>query len=219
MKEITYSSKILGDVVISSKKNNVTIRTQRLELKSLNQIDKDQLIEDYISLLTNHENVALYHEGTAWSIEEVKHFINEEISKWERGEPLAVLAVFNLETQKFMGSLQVKHVPDEYAQIGMGHENAAELAYVLDQSFWGAGYGTEIAVVAKKYIKHICREFKNKIKNLPKEIVATVHPLNLGSKRILEKTLHHFEEELFTKFNGQPRILFFKRLKHEGVVA
>ena len=220
MIESIFGSKKIGTIIVTSELNNLTIRTSRLILRSLNQIDYNHLIEEYTNLLTSPDNVELFGEGKPWDTIEVKNYIESEIKKWNDGELFGVFAVYNADSQKFMGSLHVNFVPYEFAQIGSGHEHVAELSYVLDKPFWGAGYGTEIAIAGKKYTKFICEKSEQKFSDtLPKEIVATVHPLNLGSKKILEKTLKNQEEEPFIKFNGQPRILFFKPLKQSPVFS
>ncbi len=208
-----YTSKKAGNITISADGDKFTIHTTRLELYSLNQIEEAFLIEHYNQLLGNPENVALYGEGKPWSKEEVEQLIKAETLKWNAGERFCVFSIHEATTKKFMGSLTIKHALDDFSTIGSGHGNAAEIAYILDKDFWGKGYGTEIAIIGKKYIKHIISEASNTHEESPKEIVATVHPLNGGSKRILQKTLKNQEPDEFLKFGDQPRLLFFKPLK------
>ncbi|WP_058534658.1 GNAT family N-acetyltransferase [Legionella saoudiensis] len=214
MKEVIYTSKKLGNVLVKSELNQHTIFSNRLVARSLNQEEESDLIDKYTDLLENPENVKLFGAGEAWKPADVKKFIQKEIMEWNLGNKFSVFSIYESSTQKFMGFLQIRHAFDDFTHIGTGHTNVSEIAYIIDQDFWGKGYGTELAILGKKFIKHIISESKNDTleKNI-KEIVATVHPENEGSKRILQKTLKRQEQEEFTKFGGQPRLLFFKPLK------
>lgn len=215
MKQVTYTSKTLGNVIIKSELNKYTICSNRLEARSLNQDDESFLIDKYTPLLENPENTRMFGEGKAWGPSAVKEFIQNETKRWNSGNKFSVFSIYHSTTQEFIGYLYIKHSLDDFSNVGVGHKNAGEIAYIIDQAFWGKGYGTEIAILGKKFIKHIISESENETleKNI-KEIVATVHPSNEGSKRILQKTLKNQEQEEFTKFGGQPRLLFFKPLKN-----
>lgn len=212
MKLVTYKSKKLGDVLIRSESNQYSIFSSKVEARSLNQEREDDLIEKYTRLLGNHENVKLFGAGKAWTPEEVKDFIQNELKEWSSGNKFSVFSIYHSGTQEFMGFLQVRHALDDFSDVGEGHSNVSEIAYIIDKDFWGNGYGTELAILGKKFIKHIISESEQTLERNIKEIVATVHPDNEGSKRILQKTLKHQEPEEFTKFGGQPRLLFFKSL-------
>ncbi|MFJ1267095.1 GNAT family N-acetyltransferase [Legionella lytica] len=216
--KVIYTSKKLGNVLISSELNQYTIFSSRVRAKSLNQEDEAELIEKYTRLLSNPENVKLFGAGKAWTSSEVTEFIQAELKNWNCGNKFSVFSIYHARSQEFMGFLQVRHAVDDFSHIGVGHTNVSEIAYILDQDFWGKGYGTELAILGKKFIKHIISESEVTLEKNIKEIVATVHPENEGSKRILEKTLKHQEPEEFIKFGGQPRLLFFKNLKNKVVV-
>lgn len=214
MKQITYTSKKLGNVVIKSEFNHYTICSNRLEARSVNQDEERFLIDNYTLLLGNPENTKMFGEGKVWESSAVKEFIKDETKRWNSGKKFSVLSIYHSSTQEFIGYLYIKHSLDDFSNVGVGHQNVGEIAYIIDQAFWGKGYGTEIAIMGKKFIKHIISESESEtLESNIKEIVATAHPLNEGSKRILQKTLKNQEQEEFTKFGGQPRLLFFKPLK------
>ncbi|MBI2786869.1 MAG: GNAT family N-acetyltransferase [Legionella longbeachae] len=213
MKTIHYSSKKTGNIAISTDENKVKINTERLELRSSNQNEEHSLIENYTLLLGDPTNVALFAEGESWNKKKVEELVKSEIQKWNDGHRFCMFSIHDAKTGQFMGSLHIIHAKQDYVNIGSGHENVAEIAYILDKSFCGKGYGTEIAIIGKKYIKHIISEGEfNSLESQLQQIVATVHPLNEGSKKILQKTLKHQEAEELIKFGGQPRLLFFKPL-------
>lgn len=214
MKQVTYTSKKLGNVTIKSELNHYTIYSDRLVARSLNQDTESFLIDKYTTLLESPENIKMFGEGQTWGPSAVKEFIQDETKRWNSGNKFSVLSIYHSTTQEFIGYLHIKHSLDDFSHVGVGHQNVGEIAYIIDQAFWGKGYGTEIAILGKKFIKHIISESETETleKNI-KEIVATVHPSNEGSKRILQKTLKHQEQEEFTKFGDKPRLLFFKPLK------
>lgn len=214
MKTKSYASKQVGNIEIKTEANYLTINSQRLTLRSLNQDAKEELLINYTALLIKPENVRLFGDGNPWSPELIDELVTGESIKWNEGKPFGALSVHNAQTNEFMGYLDLHQVIEEYAKVGAGHSNAVEIGYILDNAFWGQGYGTEIAIIAKKYIKHVIAESSEtkQLENRPKEIVATVHPKNEGSFKILQKTLKHKEEEELIKW-GQPRLLFFKPLK------
>ncbi|QMT59736.1 GNAT family N-acetyltransferase [Legionella sp. PC997] len=214
MKQITYTSKKLGNVIIKSDLNQYTICSNRLEARSLNQDEESFLIDKYTHLLVNLENIRMFGEGKTWTPAAVREFIQSETKYWNSDNKFSVFSIYHSSTQEFIGYLHLKHSLNDFSNIGVGHQNVGEIAYIIDHAFWGKGYGTEIAILGKKFIKHIISESANETleKNI-REIVATVHPSNEGSKRILQKTLKHQEQEVFTKFGDQPRLLFFKPLK------
>lgn len=207
----SYSSKKIGAVEVGHEAKQYTLTSTRLVLRSFNQNEERFLIERYGVLLGKPENVALFGEGKPWTETQVTKFVQGEIKKWDENQKFAVFTIFNKETNEFMGCLYIDHSVADFAKVGAGHENVAEIGYIIDQAFWGKGYGTEIAILGKKYIKHIVAESpQDSLEGSIREIVATVHPDNIGSKKILEKTLKRHEEEEFIKFGGNRRLLFFK---------
>ena len=215
MKQVIYTSKKLGNITIASESTQYTIFSKRLEARSLNQDKENSLIAQYTLLLENPENIRMFAESKPWSPTAVQEFIESEVKCWNSGNKFSVLSIYHSTTQEFIGYLHIKHSLRDFAGIGNGHPNAGEIIYIIDQAFWGKGYGTEIAILGKKFIKHIISESAHGTTERDiKEIVATVHPSNEGSKKILQKTLKHQEQEEFRKFGDQPRLLFFKPLKN-----
>lgn len=208
-----YNSKKLGAICIRKVASQCTIYSKRVEARSINQYDEDYLIAQYRCLLQKQENTNLFAEGKPWRDSEVTDFIHKETCKWNSGNELSVFSLLNTSSQEFIGYLQLNHAIEDFKDIGVGHRNVAEIAYILDKQFWGQGYGAEIATLGIKFIKHCIEQApEGSLERNIKEIVATVHPMNDGSKRILQKTLKQQEPEEFTKFGGQPRLLFFQPL-------
>lgn len=208
----TYHSKKVGQIVIESESPFITIYTDRLVLRSLNQHDKEDLIAHTMRLMGAPENTALYADGKVWDEKKVRESVETAMNEWNGNTRFGVFAVHDANTHAFMGNLHVHHNPSEFFTIFGKHKNAAEIYYILDHQYWGKGYGTEIAIAGKKYIKHMtATNGFEKIEHPIEEIVATAHPENYGSTSILRKTLKREEEQVITRY-GHPRILFYKPL-------
>lgn len=206
MKYETYLSKRIGEVKVLRKEGLILLESSRLQLKPLGQDDSGQLFENCTTLLTKMQNMSLHGSGKPWSFAEITALIEKEKTKLSQLDNFYKFSVYDLANQQFMGILTIDYQKDAIS----GHPNAVEIGYIIDEPFWGQGFGTELAIVAKKYIKDVLATVE--MNDLPQEIVATVHPENKGSYRILEKTLKNRDDLLLTRY-GQPRLCFFKDLK------
>ncbi|KTD31040.1 multifunctional nucleotidyltransferase/glutamate rich protein GrpB/ribosomal protein alanine acetyltransferase [Legionella moravica] len=214
MTTFNYKSKRIGNVSIKSDTCITSIHTNRLTFKSLNQDSRATLVHNYSKLLGDSEIVKLLNDGKTWSLELVQTVIDLKTSAWNNGDPFSLFSIYENDTNQFVGSVSIKKELETYHTTGAGHANVIEIGFFIDKAVWGKGYGTEIAIAAKKYIKHavgvIAAEHGGP---LPKEIVATAHPENIASCAILKKTLKHVESEPIKKYDGNPRLFFFKPLK------
>ena len=115
------------------------------------------------------EVVAEFTFGETISLEEGKAFIKK---KFNHDGTFGFSPIIEKSTQELIGYggiLTFKHhnKPNQY-----------EFGYALAQEVWGLGYATEIALAQIETIKE---QFPNA------DIMATVHPDNGASKRVLEK--------------------------------
>ena len=78
MKQETYTSKTIGNILIKSDENRYTVASSKLEARSLNQDQENDLIENYSHLLRNPENVRLFGDGKPWDSDAITHFIQTE---------------------------------------------------------------------------------------------------------------------------------------------
>lgn len=210
----------VGKIEISKTSAGVSIQTPRLMMRSLNQYPRSELVKNYHELLGNPDNVELFRDGKPWSVQAVESFIDAQTKRWELGSTFGTFTVFLNGSNTYVGSLNSYYVEDGFSHVGQGHPHVVEIGYFIDNRFWGKGYGTEIGIVAKLYIEHFSLVAKDiimesgKQKPVPTEIVATVHPDNKPSIKILERTLSEKEDLIFAKtnFNGKPRVLFFHKL-------
>ncbi len=215
----SYHSKRVGAMTITSDGHEVTIVTARLKITSLNQHDSVYLKLKYTHLFTQPNNVALYRKGSVWSDEEIDESIQIEQAPWNTSKQFGDLIIEEIQSGEFVGVLSITYRPNEYSQLGIGHPMVAEIGYILEESFWGKGYGTEAAIAAKKYIKHmLASSFLDEAEMPVREIVATVHPNNAGSNAILSKTLKRKEPEAFERY-GSIRMFYYKPLKMNRIIV
>jgi len=211
---LVIHSRKTGDVTVSLKSGGITLRSSRLELRSLNLDRYHYLVKNYLFILGNQSNVNMLQDGNTWSAERVKTMVKTEQNKQDEGDLFGRFSVYNRFTQELMGSLIIRHLSDDFANVGHGHKNVAEIGYFFDKAFWGKGYGTETARIGIMYIKHfICKPHRSQLPTIPSEIVATADPQNYASASILRKTLKECEPEIITKFGGNQRLFFFKSIQ------
>ena len=130
------------------------------------------LEEDIISLYPKifaDEVVAEFTFGEPISLAEAKAFMRK---KFNYDGILGFSPIIEKSTQQLIGYggiLKFKHhnKPNQY-----------EFGYAFAQESWGLGYATEIAL---EQIETIKEQFPNA------DIMASVHPNNRASKRVLEK--------------------------------
>lgn len=203
--QTSYFSKQIGEIQIISDMEKVSIIANQLTFRSLNQDDESITTYNYSKLLGDLENVKVFCSGNPWSIDEVESFI--------KANNHSLFSAYEKITGQFVGYIGIELIANEFEKTGKGHKNVVEIGYILDKAFWGRGFGTEMAIVAKKYIKHaVAAGVFDKALESPQEIIASVHPENIGSIKILKKTLKNVEPETFIRY-GNPRLLFFKSLK------
>jgi len=89
----------------------------------------------------------------------------------------------------------------ESSIIGFGgvfkfDNNSYELGYILDKNYWGRGLATKAALLQLDYILY----------TLNSNAVATTHPDNLASQRVLAKCGFKYEKNIFMKYRGERKL-------------
>lgn len=215
---VVINAKSVGEIQVCFSGKTVTITTNRLRFMSFNQFHPSVLAKNFYGVFANPENVKMYCEGKPWSQSRIKAYVREHTAKWNQGNRYAPFVVNEKETAAYIGNLGVYYPVDTYENVGRGHHNVAEIGYILDPKHHGKGYGTELAIVGKKYIKLLAREAALRSSEpVPAEVTASSHPGNPGSKRILENVLQNREDVIFLKHHGNPRLMFFKPIKIKPV--
>ncbi len=148
------------------------LETERLLLR--NQQPED--IEVLAKMFADEEVMRFIGDGKTYP----RSAAEQSIAKWndyERKHGFTSWAIVRKEDNAFIGKCGFNYLPDN---------SDIELAYMLDEPYWGNGYASEIAKATLEY-------GINKL-NL-KRVVALVYPQNSPSIRVIEKTGMKYEKE------------------------
>lgn len=146
----------------------------------------------FLDLFTN-ENVIRYLPYK--SPEEFKQMFEKALLDYKEG-PLSRWGIFNVENNDFVGVC--------LARIFSENANSIEIGYMLRESYWGKGIGTQICKALADYCHSADQE---------KEIVALTHLDNVGSQRVLLKSGFRREENLLRE---EKELAYFLYSKEEA---
>jgi RimJ/RimL family protein N-acetyltransferase len=101
----------------------------------------------------------------------------------------------------FDGYLKFSPIVYKDEIIGFGgifkfNNKAYEFGYIIDKKHWGKGFATKIALAQIDFIKN----------HLKSKVVATSHPQNFASHRVLQKCGLRFEKEIFLEYRGKRKL-------------
>ena len=163
----------------------VTIDTDRLHIRSVEASD----CSSYAALFSDEDVMSKYGFGQTKTQEETESRVKDMwVKRWHQRDPYAGLAVFNNDTDDFLGHVVIGH-GDEPGQ--------SELAYLFMKNYWNKRYGSEaVTAVVKDYAPATVAEGYT-LEGKPLEtITATARPDNPASVKILEKLgMHKIGEE------------------------
>ncbi len=120
----------------------------------------------------------------------VKKYFDRILKEYELENPLLYfVGIFDKSSNKFIGGIDIEF---------MKEKQHFDLGYFLSPSFQRKGLGFEAVTT---FLKHFFEQFD--------EFVATVHPENMASKRMIEKLGGIFvENQKNSIYGGEPRLLY-----------
>src|ERR1043165_3428231 len=141
-----------------------TVTTSRLRLRAFRADDLDA----YAAMQANPEVMRHMVMGRTSTPAEVWRTMLMSLGSWAlRG--YGMWACERIEGGVFVGSVGVFH-PLDWPE--------PEIAYSLDQPFWGLGFATEAAQAARDwFFEHVPRD----------RVASLIRPDNLASKRVVER--------------------------------
>ena len=143
----------------------IIVETERLILTTVQEYDIEPLHQGCFS---DWEVMKLLL-GRTFTLEETRTYVKNTFSK---GQLLDFTVVFEKDKNELIGYAGIF----PYSFNGQGNEY--EFGYILKQEAWGKGYASELSIGQIEMLK---KSFEDVL------IVATAHPENLASKRVLEK--------------------------------
>lgn len=179
-----------------TKSIQIEIETERLIIRNY----RNQDIPDSVMVYGDSEITGYFDSGKPKSKSEVLDLINNKgISYFLKGQPWGIYSIISKESKQFLGHLDLFPCDFDYESI--------EIGYILSKNAQGKGFGSE---AAKAFIENFLKKSKsfNFFSELAlyRYIIATVHPENLPSKKVLEK-LGMQKKDSLNRFNN-PRDLY-----------
>lgn len=161
------------------------LETERLLLRDQRPEDADVLAK----MFADEEVMRFIGDGKTYP----RSVVEQSIAKWNdygRKFGYTSWAVVRKEDNAFIGKCGFNRLPDD---------SDIELAYMLDEPFWGKGYATEIASAT----------LEHGIKKLGmKRVVALVYPQNSPSIRVIEKSGMKYEKQY--EYKGIKMLMYAK---------
>ncbi|MGR3973581.1 MAG: GNAT family N-acetyltransferase [Candidatus Rhabdochlamydia sp.] len=178
----------------SSKDLQVEIETDRLLIHSY----REDHFQKYVQLYGDEKITKYFDHGMPKTEPEVQKLVDEKgFAFFKNGDPFGFFSIFTKNNMNFIG--QIDLLPAEEFE-------ACEIGYILHEQYHNQGFCTEaVRCIIFEYINEINGIKNRKISSI-KKIMATVHPENYSSKKILEKIglkLDKIQERF-----GKPRLWY-----------
>jgi RimJ/RimL family protein N-acetyltransferase len=163
------------------------LKTERLNFKIFKTKYEKSLEELFCK---NHLVMKTTLKGRVFTKEELKEILRENFIQSEN-DTVGFWCLTSISEDKLIGVsglLKCHYLNKDHYEFG----------FILNENYWGKGLATEIGTFWIKYAKEKL--------NLT-ELVATVSPVNIASKRVLEKLNMECLDE-FTSTERGERLLF-----------
>jgi trans-aconitate 2-methyltransferase len=173
---------------------DVRIETENLIICSCKESDFD----DCVVLYSDIKLTKYFNYGRPFTKEEVAQLFEKGRKYFREGELLGLFSIFEKSTGEFVGQIDL---------FPTNETNVVEIGCILGRSHHHKGYAIEaINSVLIDLINEINERSRNRNHSFIMKVIATVHPKNTPSKKILKKLGMIFENEQF-RFNA-PRIWY-----------
>lgn len=173
----------------------IEIETQRLYIISY----KDSHFENCVSLYGNELITKYFDHGTVRNRQEVEKLIHERAKFFfTNHKPFGLFSIFRKEDMEFIGQIDL---------LPLNELGTVEIGFIINEKYQNRGYCTEaVKTFMFYYVEELnYRKFGRKKFQINK-IIATVHPENQPSIKILEKvgmSLYKVQERF-----GNPRLWY-----------
>lgn len=173
----------------------VTIETKRLIIRSYQDSDFD----DCAKLYENEKLTKFFDHCKPRSRQEIQELINSKIKYFSNFEPFGLFSIFRKKDGAFIG--QVDLMPFEEPGV-------VEVGCIFDRNYHNQGFCPEaIRAILFDYVNALNANGYTSKGEVIYKILATAHPKNHASKRII-KNLGMVFEKMEERF-GHPRLWFY----------
>jgi len=158
-------------------------------------------------IITQQESLALaitinedieYLASLMGDIELMRYTFGKTFSKDEAIE--YIKKHFNFNSNLKFSPILLENSPIGFGGIFKFDENSYEFGYILDKKYWGKGLATKIGIMQRDYI----------LKHFKAKVVATSHPKNIASHRVLEKCGLTYIKDIVLEYRGERRLFEYK---------
>lgn len=174
----------------------IEIETSRLYIRSYQHAD----FENCVVLYGDQRITKYFDHGKPRSLSEVEEYIEKRGRKYfEKMEPFGLFSIFDKKDMAFVGQVDLLPFDEE--------EGVLEIGCILHMNYHKQKIGTEsVRLLIFNYVNElIARGFS--VGRAPiRKVIGTVHPENLGSKKIIENAGMTFDK-FGTRF-GHPRLWY-----------
>jgi RimJ/RimL family protein N-acetyltransferase len=180
---------------LDSKTLQIAFETNRLYVHSYKEEDFEKSLELY-----GDAQITKYFDyGRPFSSNEVKEWTLKCAQFPKEGHPFGLFSLFTKEEKDFVGHLDL--LPTDTS-------GTLEIGFILHAKHHNKGFGTEaVKTFIDEYIPELkAQGFQARGADIS-TIIATVHPENTASKRVIEKAGLIFEK-FGTRFNNAPRLFY-----------
>jgi len=140
---------------------------------------------EYLAKLFGDIELMRFTFGKTFSQEEATKYIKEH---------------FNFDSNLGFSPILLDNKVIGFGGVFKWDENSYELGYILDKNYWGKGLATKLALMQRDYI----------IKSLKSKAVATTHPQNFASQRVLGKCGFKYVKDIFMEYRGDRKLFEYK---------
>ena len=107
---------------------------------------------------------------------------------------------FNFNSNLGFSPILLNNKPIGFGGIFKFNKNSFELGYILDKAYWNKGIATKAAFMQRDYI----------LNTLNSKPVATTHPKNLASQRVLAKCGFKFIKDIVMEHRGERKLFEYR---------
>lgn len=190
-----------SEVFLSEEKSGVQveIETPRLLIRSYQAND----FENCLALYGNPKVTKFFDHGKPRSKEEVRDLVREKgVKYFKKQKPFGLFSIFLKNSMTFIG--QIDLLPSEKPGV-------VEIGFILFTKYQNKGFGSEaVKAFLTDYINELNAKGYTCRGSVIKEVMATVHPSNIPSKKLMEKMGMQFKK--FQDRFGAPRLWYSYKL-------
>lgn len=161
---------------------HIELETARLFIRPY----KDENFQNSLELYGDSKITQYFNYGTPLTTDEVKELILKSSDFFKQGQPFGLFSIFGKQDMNFIGHIDL---------LPTTVPGTLELGFILHSKYQNQGFCTEVVkFFVSDYINELKKQGYTINGHAISEIIATVHPENIPSKKVLEKIGMRFKK-------------------------